>query len=57
MARRQIILFREEIDDYIQEDNAVQFTHALVDGLHPSPLNNFLGAGHSAKNPLVNAGS
>jgi len=57
MARRQIILFPEEIDDYIQEDNAVQFTHALVDGLHPSAFNDFFGAGHSAKNPLVNAGS
>lgn len=33
MARNQIILFPEAIDDYIEEDNPVQFVDAFVDSL------------------------
>jgi transposase len=31
--RRQVVLFPEKIDDYIQEDNPVQFIDAFVDSL------------------------
>jgi len=55
MARSQIILVPEATDDYIGEDNAIQFSDALVGGLHVSALNDFLSAGHSAANPLIDA--
>lgn len=33
IARNQIVLFPETVDDYIREDNPVQFIDAFVDGL------------------------
>jgi hypothetical protein len=33
VARQQIILFPEKIDDYVQDDNPVQFIDAFVDSL------------------------
>ena len=33
VARNQIILFPEKVDDYIREDNPVQFIDAFVDSL------------------------
>jgi transposase len=33
VARNQIILFPEKIDDYIKEENPVQFIDAFVDSL------------------------
>jgi transposase len=33
MSREQVILFPEAIDDYIEEDNPVQFIDAFVDNL------------------------
>ncbi len=33
VGRNQIILFPEKIDDYIREDNPVQFIDAFVDSL------------------------
>ena len=48
--------FPEAIDHQVEEDDPVQFADPFVHSLHQSALNNFLGAGHSASNPLVNAG-
>ncbi len=33
VARNQLVLFPESIDDYIEEDNPVQFIDAFVDSL------------------------
>ncbi len=33
IARNQVVLFPETVDDYIREDNPVQFIDAFVDGL------------------------
>ncbi len=38
LARNQLILFPESIDDYIEEDNSVQFIEAFVDSLNLEEL-------------------
>ena len=38
LARNQLILFPESIDDYIEEDNPVQFIDAFVDSLDVEEL-------------------
>jgi len=38
VARNQLILFPESIDDYIEEDNSVQFIEAFVDSLNLEEL-------------------
>ena len=43
-SREQRVLFPEVLDDYISEDNVVQFIDAFVDGLEMEEL----GFGHTA---------
>jgi len=38
VARNQLVLFPESIDDYIEEDNPVQFIDAFVDSLNVEGL-------------------
>ncbi len=38
VARNQLILFPESIDEYIEEDNPVQFIEAFVDSLEVDEL-------------------
>ena len=38
VSRKQKILFPESVDDYISEDNPVQFIDAFVDSLNVAKL-------------------
>jgi transposase len=55
VVRNQIILFPEAIDDYIEEDNPVQFVDVFVDGLDLRELgfkhSELEATGHPPYNP------